>query len=37
MAEGRSSTFTIYDKQFTVFRDWDTNYKEFTLTLPVNL
>ena len=35
--EGRSFTFKIYDKTFTVYRDWDTNYKEFTLTLPTNL
>jgi hypothetical protein len=35
--EGRSFTFKIYDKQFTVFRGADTNYKEFTLTLPTNL
>ena len=37
VAEGRSFTFAIYDKTFSVFRDQDTNYKEFTLTLPVNL
>lgn len=35
--EGRSFTFRIYDKTFTVFRAADTNYKEFTLTLPTNL
>lgn len=35
--EGRSFTFKIYDKAFTVVRDRDTNYKEFTLTLPTNL
>ena len=35
--EGRSFTFKIYDKTFTVVRDRDTNYKEFTLTLPTNL
>ena len=37
VAEGRSFTFAIYDKTFSVFRDQDANYKEFTLTLPVNL
>lgn len=35
--EGRTFAFKIYDKTFTVFRDWDTNYKEYTLTLPTNL
>ena len=25
VAEGRTFTFKIYDKQFTAFRDWDTN------------
>lgn len=37
VAEGRTFTFKIYDKQFTVYRDRDTNYKEFTLTLPTHL
>ena len=37
MAEGRTFTFKIYDKEFTMIRDWDTSYKEFTLTLPTNL
>jgi len=35
--EGMTFKFKIYDKEFTVFRDWDTQYKEFTLTLPTNL
>lgn len=35
--EGMSFEFAIYDKVFTVKRNWDTSYKEFTLTLPTNL
>ena len=35
--EGMTFKFKIYDKEFTVYRGFDTQYKEFTLTLPTNL
>lgn len=35
--EGQTVKFRIYDKEFTLTRHADTNYKEFTLTLPTNL
>ena len=34
---GQTHKFHIYDKEFTLVRHADTNYKEFTLTLPTNL
>lgn len=37
IAEGMTFTVKISDKEFTVFRNWDTNSREFTLTLPTNL
>jgi hypothetical protein len=35
--EGQTHKFHIYDKEFTLVRHADTDYKEFTLTLPENL
>lgn len=37
LKQGQTSEFRIYDKVFVVTRNADTNYIEFTLTLPSNL
>lgn len=37
LSRGVTSEFRIYDKVFVVTRKQDTNYIEFTLTLPTNL
>ena len=37
LKQGQTSEFRIYDKVFVVTRNADTNYIEFTLTLPANL
>lgn len=37
ISAGQTVKFRIYDKEFTLTRHADTNYKEFTLTLPANL
>lgn len=37
ISAGQTVKFRIYDKEFTLTRYADTNYKEFTLTLPTNL
>jgi hypothetical protein len=37
LSEGNSVNFTIRNGVFTVTRNRDTNYKEFTLTLPTTL